>query len=72
MCHAQEPYWDGVPVAPKGVLLETEQQIAANARAIYLHSGLSNAMPPSNVSFMEAEERALIVEWYRNAMAMDR
>ncbi|MCP5082379.1 MAG: urate hydroxylase PuuD [Alphaproteobacteria bacterium] len=65
MCHAAEPAWDGMHWAPKGVLLETETQIAERAREIYLHAGVTNAMPPANVSFMEPSERKLIQAWYR-------
>ncbi len=67
MCHAAEPSWDGMLWPPKGVRLETEAQIAREARRIYVQSGLSHAMPPSNLSFMEPEERAKIVAWYRAA-----
>ncbi|WP_299826169.1 urate hydroxylase PuuD [uncultured Roseobacter sp.] len=67
MCHAAEPVWDGLHWPPKGVRLETEYQIAKQAREIYLQSGVSHAMPPANLSYMEAEERALIVAWYRAA-----
>ena len=72
MCHAQEPGWDGIPVAPKGVLLETEGQVAAYAREIYLQSGLSQAMPPANVSYMEPEERSLIALWYETSRGAAR
>ncbi|MEJ6713145.1 MAG: urate hydroxylase PuuD [Rhodobacterales bacterium] len=64
MCHAAEPGWEGIHRAPKGVLLETEDQIAAHGREIYIHAGRSHAMPPANVSFMEEDERRLIVAWY--------
>jgi len=67
MCHAREPVWEGILWAPKGVLLETEADIAQNARAIYVQAGLSHAMPPANVTFMETEDRAAIVRWYRAA-----
>lgn len=68
MCHAAEPAWDGMLWPPKGVRLETEAQIAGQARRIYLQSGLSHAMPPGNLSYMEAEERAKIVTWYQSAV----
>ncbi len=68
MCHSAEPAWDGMLWPPKGVRLETEAQIARMAKDIYLQAGLSVAMPPANLSFMEAEERAKIVAWYRAAM----
>jgi uncharacterized membrane protein len=65
MCHSREPYWDGIRWAPKGVLLETRADIARNARLIYLQSGITNAMPPANVTFMEPEDRAAIARWFR-------
>jgi len=65
MCHAAEPSWEGLLWPPKGVRLETEAQIARTARQIYLQAGLSHAMPPANLSFMEDDERAKIVAWYR-------
>ena len=68
MCHAVEPAWDGIVHAPKGVVLETPGQIAGNAREIYLQAGHTNAMPPGNVSFMEAAERKAIIDWYKAAI----
>ncbi len=67
MCHAREPFYDGIRRAPKNILLETPNDIARAARQIYLQAGVSAAMPPANVSFIEAEERKAIVRWYRNA-----
>jgi uncharacterized membrane protein len=66
MCHATEPGYEGIHWAPKGVRLETSAQIAAQARKIYLQAGVTHAMPPANVSFIEPEERAKIVNWYRS------
>ncbi|WP_299552069.1 urate hydroxylase PuuD [uncultured Tateyamaria sp.] len=68
MCHAAEPGWPGLLWAPKGVVLETEADLTRNARAVYLQSGVSHAMPPANLSYMEDEERAAIVAWYRAAI----
>ncbi|HRL04514.1 MAG TPA: peptidylprolyl isomerase, partial [Gemmiger formicilis] len=31
MCHAKEPGWEGIVTPPKGVMLETDAQIAAYA-----------------------------------------
>ncbi|NNE50793.1 MAG: urate hydroxylase PuuD [Sulfitobacter sp.] len=67
MCHAAEPFWEGVLWPPKGVRLETEHQIATAAKQIYLQSGLTHAMPPANLSYMEQAERDKIVAWYRAA-----
>jgi uncharacterized membrane protein len=71
MCHAAEPGWEGLFWPPKGVVLETEAQIAGEARRIYLQSGVTHAMPPGNLSYMEPEERAAIVRWFRGAGADD-
>ncbi len=66
MCHNAEPVWDGMLWPPKGVRLDNDAEIALNARAIYLHAGVSHAMPPGNITAMEPEERAQIVRWYRS------
>jgi uncharacterized membrane protein len=66
MCHAREPVWEGIQWAPKGVLLETEGDIARNARQIYLQAGVSHAMPPANVTYMEPEDREAIIRWFRS------
>lgn len=65
MCHAREPVWEGMLWAPKGVVLETEADIARNARSIYLQAGVSHAMPPANITYMEPEDREAIVRWFR-------
>jgi uncharacterized membrane protein len=67
MCHAAEPAWEGLHWPPKGVRLETESQIARQARAIYLQAGLGHAMPPANLSFIEPAERDAIIAWYETA-----
>jgi len=69
MCHAAEPVWEGMLWPPKGVVLETPAQIAHEARRIYLQSGVTHAMPPANLSYMEPGERAAIVRWFRQAGA---
>ncbi len=65
MCHAAEPAWEGMLWAPKGVHLETPGDVARAARRIYMQAGLSHAMPPGNLSFIEPAERAQIVAWYQ-------
>ncbi len=67
MCHAREPFYDGIRRAPKNILLETPNDIARAARQIYLQAGVSVAMPPANVSFIEEDERKAIIRWYKNA-----
>ena len=65
MCHAREVFWPGLASAPNGVWLETEVDVARNARDIYLQSGISHAMPPASVNWLTAEDRAVLVAWYR-------
>ncbi|TDQ61959.1 putative membrane protein [Maritalea mobilis] len=66
MCHTEEPVWDGVHQAPKNVILDNDQAIAAYAQEIYIQAGRSHAMPPGNVTYMSAEERELLVAWYES------
>jgi len=65
MCHAAEPTYGPWHWPPKGVRLDTEVEIARHARQIYLQSGLSHAMPPGNITWMEEAERERIVAWFR-------
>ncbi|RWI28985.1 urate hydroxylase PuuD [Mesorhizobium sp.] len=67
MCHAQEPSYEGIYHAPKGVMLDTDAGIAAQAREIYLQAGRSHAMPPGNVTHITDKERALLVAWFEEA-----
>ncbi len=67
MCHAREPAWDGLRWPPKGVVLETESDVARHATAIFLHAGVSHAMPPPNAIQMDDESRATITAWFRAA-----
>ncbi|MCF6113679.1 urate hydroxylase PuuD [Mesorhizobium muleiense] len=67
MCHAQEPSYEGIFHAPKGVMLDTDAGIAGQAREIYLQAGRSHAMPPANVTHITDKERALLVAWFEEA-----
>jgi uncharacterized membrane protein len=63
MCHAGQPVWDGLQIAPKNVLLDSPEAIARQAAAIRLQAVMSHAMPPNNVTEMTPEERAEIKAW---------
>lgn len=67
MCHSAEPGYEGLHWAPRGVHLDSARGIAQNAKAIYLQAGLSRAMPPANLSFMEEDEREVIRRWFEAA-----
>ncbi len=66
MCHASTPVWPGIHMPPKGVILETDVQIARYAKDIFINSGLTNAMPPANITELPDEDRIRIVKWYRD------
>jgi uncharacterized membrane protein len=63
MCHMAEPVWEGVAVPPKGVLLETPEQILAQAHKIGMQAVRTHAMPPGNVTELAPEERQVLAAW---------
>jgi uncharacterized membrane protein len=63
MCHAREPAWPGIAIAPKGVRLDTPQEVQRQRLAIYLHAVASNAMPPGNLTGLTREERLMLARW---------
>ena len=65
MCHAREPFWNDMQWAPKGVYLETPADVARYADQIYLHAGVSRAMPPPPAIQIDDEARSKSVAWVR-------
>jgi uncharacterized membrane protein len=63
MCHAAEPVWDGIVAAPKGVRLDTADQIKRHAKLIELNAVRSRAMPPGNVTGISADDRQVLAAW---------
>jgi uncharacterized membrane protein len=63
MCHAAEPVWDGIAIAPKAVRLDTPDEIARHADAIRIQSVLTHAMPPNNITEMTLDERRAVAAW---------
>jgi len=72
MCHAREPAWYNMKWAPKGVYLETKGDIAQNADQIYLHAGISHAMPPPNAIQMPQQAREILIAWVQDAYSDSR
>ncbi|MCC2663258.1 MAG: cysteine desulfurase, partial [Geminicoccaceae bacterium] len=64
MCHAEEPFWEGIVAPPKGVMLDTPERIRQHATDIHLQSVLTHAMPPGNITELEPAERRLLAAWY--------
>ena len=63
MCHAAEPVWDGIPTAPKGIMLDTDEQIRLHSRLIEIAAVRSQAMPPGNITEMTRQERLTLASW---------
>ena len=67
VCHAPAPVWDGIGVAPKGVMLDTPERIAALAPSIRMQAVLTHAMPPNNLTEMTDAERRVLARWLAGA-----
>jgi uncharacterized membrane protein len=63
-CHSATPTWQGIAIAPKGVVFDTPGQIETQAAQI-LQQTSTKAMPIGNLTAMTGEERALIAAWAR-------
>ena len=63
MCHATDPAYPGLQIAPKGVLLDTPENIARQAEAIRRQAVMTHAMPPANFSGITLEERGALAAW---------
>jgi len=63
MCHAEKPTRAGFAEAPKGVKLETLEEIRRFAGQIDIQAVKSSAMPLGNVSGMTPDERLKLGAW---------
>jgi len=63
MCHAAEPVWPTLAMAPKAIRLDDADHIRRNARLIGRNAAWSSAMPPGNITEMTHSERAVIAAW---------
>jgi uncharacterized membrane protein len=63
MCHATEPVWAGLAAPPKGVLLDTDDQIRLHAPLIAAAAVYSDAMPPGNLTEITPDERRTLASW---------
>jgi uncharacterized membrane protein len=62
-CHAAQPKQEGFAQPPKGIVLETSDQVAANAAKIAETVG-SRYMPIGNLTQMTDAERATVSAWF--------
>ncbi|MGH7006066.1 MAG: urate hydroxylase PuuD, partial [Alphaproteobacteria bacterium] len=65
-CHAAKPTQEGFQTAPKGLRLDSERLIRANAAFIHQQTVTQKIMPPGNITEMTDEERALMRRWFQS------
>ncbi len=65
-CHSAAPAHPAFPAAPLGVMLDTDDQIRAEAERIYRQAVVSKVMPIGNLTAMTDEEREIISRWYQS------
>ncbi len=63
-CHSAQPTHPAFPAAPGGVVLDTDQQIVAEALRIHQQTVTTKAMPIGNLTNITDEERDIIDRWY--------
>jgi len=63
MCHMNEPVWPGVHGPPKGVVLDSPDNIRLHAHLIEIQAVRSSAMPPGNITQMTPQERQIVAAW---------
>jgi len=69
-CHSSAPTTPGIPAAPLGVLLDTPDQIRANAPRILAVAVDAQTMPLGNLTGMTPQERELLGTWIRAGAAL--
>jgi uncharacterized membrane protein len=67
-CHAAAPTQPGFAVAPKGLILETPDQLLTHLAPIQIQVS-SRAMPIGNLSGMTDDERSELLDWIRDGAA---
>jgi uncharacterized membrane protein len=70
-CHAAKPTFDGITEAPKGVMLESPQQIRRFAALINQQAVRTETMPPGNATEITDEERAILGAWIAAGAKLD-
>jgi uncharacterized membrane protein len=63
MCHAVQPVWAGFLYPPKGVRLDSGEQIALHSKLIAINAVKSRAMPPGNITEITDGERQVLASW---------
>jgi uncharacterized membrane protein len=66
-CHSSVPTHPAFPAAPGGVILDTDQQILAEAQRIHQQTVVTKVMPIGNLTGMSDEERDMLDRWYQSS-----
>jgi len=69
-CHSSAPTTPGIPAAPLGVVLDTPDDIRANAPRMLAVAVDAQTMPLGNLTGMTPEERDLLGRWIRAGAAL--
>ena len=64
-CHSKAPEHPAFPAPPLGVMLDTDEQILAEAARIHQQTVVTRVMPIGNLTAITDEERQLIDRWYQ-------
>ena len=64
-CHSASPTHVAFPAAPAGVMLDSDEQIIAEATRIYQQTFVFRVMPIGNLTKITEDERNLIKAWYQ-------
>jgi uncharacterized membrane protein len=64
-CHSGQPTHPAFQAAPAGVILDTDQQIMAEAQRIHQQTVVTRVMPIGNLTGISEDERAVIDSWYQ-------
>ena len=64
-CHSDAPVHPAFPVAPLGIVFDTQEQIVNEAERIYQQTVVTRVMPIGNLTSMTEEERQIIATWYQ-------
>lgn len=62
-CHQAEPTFEGIHVTPKGMILETADDLRQHASLVHAQAVASQIMPLGNLTNMTEEERATLGAW---------
>ena len=70
-CHSQNPTHIAFPAAPSGVMLDTDEEINAEAQRIHQQTVVLKVMPIGNLTQISDEERDLIDAWYQRRLQQE-